>query len=382
MHMVNVLFLHAGRGTSDDWIRGSEKTLLTLLNRLDRGVVTPFLFCGNELLAAAARSYGVETMVTPMPQIMVEDGTVRFQFLRWLHVVRNTAALIKAKRIGVVYCNGASTHQVGHYAAKLSNVPAICHLHSPYNRRHLLLYRVPLACRTIFVSRAIREGITSKQTFSRRSEVIYNGVNTDAFRPSTEVDPQCRARLGIDKQAFVFGQVSSLIHRKGIDVLLQAFAVVNSKHPESRLVLVGGGGERSDYVSLAQRLGLSNCTVFTGDCADPVPFYQHVFDVNVLASRRDAFPLSLLEAGACGLPSIASNVDGIPEIVIPEETGLLFPSENSQALAEAMCTLLESRQMTGKLGRFAREMTMDRFPEANYIKSVQRAILEEAEFGA
>src|SRR5439155_104212 len=161
-----------------------------------------------------------------------------------------------------------------------------------------------------------------------------------------------------------FGQVSSLIERKGIDILLRGFELISRQEPAARLVIVGDGPQRREYELLANKLGIQGRVVFTGNQIDPLPFYQHVFDVNVLASRSDAFPLSLLEASACGLPNLAASVDGIPEAVTDQVTGSLFAAGDHRMLAAKMVSLLPSpglRRALGEAGRqrAAREFSME-----------------------
>jgi glycosyltransferase involved in cell wall biosynthesis len=371
---VKVLFLH----NSSDWIRGSENALLAALRGIDRNKITPFVLCGNPLLAAQAEDEGIETAILPMPDIMVDGGSARLQFGRWAKALYKSLTIVKRRSIELIYCNGGSTSQIGYYAAKLRGLPVICHLHSPYDRRYILLYRFHLASKVIFVSKAIERAIRGKQTFKAACEVVYNGVDSARFRPAGTRDWRWRERLSIPSDSVVFGQVSSLISRKGIDVLLRAFALLVRRAPQARLLLVGDGPQHADYIELAKHLGIVDKVVFAGYHSDPLPFYQHVFDANVLASRNDAFPLSLLEAAACGLPSIAASVDGIPEAIGDHQTGLLFDSQNHEMLAENMWLLISGPELRRRLGEAARQLAVTRFSMDAYCRSVERIILEQA----
>jgi glycosyltransferase involved in cell wall biosynthesis len=372
---VNVLFLHAG----GNWMRGSENALLTLLRGINRGKIVPLLLTSNEELAALASDEGIETAIHAMPEIMMEDGQLRLPFGLWIHTMRRILSFIKQRDIQLLYSNGGSTCQVGYYPAKLRGVPLICHIHSPYNRRYVLLYRFHLASKVIFVSKAIERSILLKQGFRAKCEVIHNGVDTERFRPAGQRDAKWRERLSLPQDAVVFGQVSSLIPRKGIDVLLRAFQLANRRHPEARLVLVGDGPEHMDYVRLASELGLTDKVSWTGHQADPLPFYQHVFDVNVLASRSDAFPLSVLEAAACELPTLGAKVDGIPEAVLDGQTGLLFESESHESLAEKMSELICAPFLGRHLGKAGRRLATEQFSVERYCGSIEKIILQQVQ---
>ncbi len=134
----------------------------------------------------------------------------------------------------------------------------------------------------------------------------------------------------------MIGQVASLIARKGADVLLEAFARLVQRRPATHLVLVGGGADERELRALAERLRISDRVTFTGPADGADAFYQHVFDIHVLASRGEGLPLAALEAAACGLPQVGANVAGIPEIVLDGRTGLLFAPEDVEALAERL----------------------------------------------
>jgi glycosyltransferase involved in cell wall biosynthesis len=372
---IRVLFLHAG----EDWVRGSETALLALLRGLDRREIAPLLLTSNRELARLASADGVETILHAMPRIMVDGIQIQVQLWLWSKTVARALSVIRGRRIDVVYCNGGSTCQVGLYAGKLGRVPVIAHLHSPYDRRHILLYRFHRASHVIFVSQAIEKSIRGKQNFQARCDVVHNGIDTERFVPAQERHGFWREKLGIPPEAVVFGQVSSLIARKGVDILLRALQVVSRKHPAARLILVGDGPQREELVRMATGLGIDDKITWTGNQADTVPFYQHVFDVNVLASRSDAFPLSVLEASACGLPNLAANVDGIPESVFDRQTGLLFEADNHGQLAEEMATLMDSPDLRRELGQAGRKVAAERFSIQDYCRSIESIIRQQAQ---
>jgi glycosyltransferase involved in cell wall biosynthesis len=371
---TRVLFLH----NNGDWMRGSENALLTVIQGMDKRAFVAHLICGNPLLVSAAKEAGAVASLHCMPEIMVDGMHFRLQFLRWARTVRHLAYYTRRHKIDLIYCNGGSTAQVGYFAGKTADVPVVSHIHSPYNRRYVLLYRFHLVAKTIFVSEAIQKSICAKQAFRARCEVVYNGVDIDRFSPVQVRNPAWRKRFRISADTIVFGQVSSLISRKGIDVLLDAFQSVCARHANARLLLVGDGPERARFFAHASRLGIIDKVIFAGNHPDPLPFYQHVMDVNILASRSDAFPLSVLEAASSGLPTIGSAVDGIPESVLDNGTGMLFQSENAASLAEKMSTLLLDESLRRTLGLAARQTAIKRFSIHEYRSSIERIIREEA----
>jgi L-malate glycosyltransferase len=369
---ANVLFVHNG----GNWIRGSENALLTLLRGLDRSRITPVLVCSSEPLAALARLSGIRAICCPIPQIMLDGSETRLQFWRWLKTVKLVSALAREAGIRLVYCNGGSACQLGYYVGKLSRLPVIGHVHSPYNRRYILLYRLHRLSKVIAVSQAVRKMMLFKQTFRGTCEVVYNGVDIERFCPSNQRDLVWRERLGLTQDCIVFGQVSSLISRKGIDILLRAFQKLSIGQPNVRLVLIGDGPQRQSFAALSESLSISDKVVFMGE-TDPLPYYQNVVDVNILASRSDAFPLSLLEASACGLPNIGSAVDGIGEAISDSENGFLFEAGKEEMLAQKMSLLATQPALRADFGHRARQTAVERFSSKQYCTSIERIIEDQ-----
>ena len=135
---------------------------------------------------------------------------------------------------------------------------------------------------------------------------------------------------------------------------------LSERFPKLRLLVVGTGPEEDHLHRMAVELGLTEVIVFAGFRTD-IPQVLNTLDVFVLASQREGLGVSLLEASCCGLPIVASNVGGIPEIVQDGVTGLLVPPADSNALADKIAYLLEHREEARRLGRSARELIREKF---------------------
>lgn len=155
---------------------------------------------------------------------------------------------------------------------------------------------------------------------------------------------------------------------KGIDVLLEAFAIVSRAHPRLRLVQVGGGSLTGALVDLATRLGIQKRVDFLGPQShSQVLRYIQSARALVLSSRKalngaeEAFGLVLIEAAACRVPCVGTRVGGIPEAVLDGETGFIVESENAQELADRILLLVTDRSLANAMGRRGREMVLDLF---------------------
>ena len=151
--------------------------------------------------------------------------------------------------------------------------------------------------------------------------------------------------------------VTRLVEQKGIDVLLKAAARAFEALPEWRLAIVGDGPLRESYKMLARELGIADRIDWCGHVADPIP-YLRVAKLFILISRFEGSPNALLEAMACGLPSIVSDASPGPlELIGEEEAGLIVPVEDVGATSAAMVRLAQDETLRTRLGAAALERT-------------------------
>lgn len=265
----NVLFMHSG----DSWIRGSENVLLNIFSRIDRRIFTPYLLCNQEILKKEAEHRGVHTVLSNVPEIMFDGKRSKVPVLKWAKFVRTLVQEIKLHKIDLVYSNCGSPSQAGYYAVKHMHIPIISCLHSTYNFRYILMYRLHRLQKVIFVSHTVMsemEGRLEKYglRFKGDCRVIYNGVDVEKYHP-VENRERSQGPLFFDPETVVMGQVGSLIHRKGVDILLRAFKIVRGMHRNAHLVLVGEGPKKDELRNMAETLGIAKHVTFYGYSPSP-----------------------------------------------------------------------------------------------------------------
>jgi glycosyltransferase involved in cell wall biosynthesis len=172
------------------------------------------------------------------------------------------------------------------------------------------------------------------------------------------------------------GVVSRLLYLKGVQYVLRAAPAIIRQFPGIEFLIAGEGRYQRRLERLAKQLGIEASVQFLGFKEDPSGVYQRI---NVLAHATfdpgDSMPTSILEAGAAGVPSVATRWSGIPEIVRDGETGLLVPAHDVNALAGAIRRLLEDGQFAARLGARARELVLEGFT----MKEVARSFAEQLE---
>ena len=354
MATKKILFLHQGTF----WNRGSEKVLLCLLDKLDRKYFSPLLVCNHKLLAAEAEKHGIKTLLIDWPEIMIEKGHIRLQFIGVLKTIIWLKKLIKRESIEVLVCNSGITTQTGYYAAKLTNTSCISYIHSPFTKRYIYLYRLHKTNLSIFVSDAIKTAMCNKVTFNNTT-VIHNGIDIELFKPVETRIRNVIKGLRIDDKKPVIGQIGSLIHRKGIDLLIKAANTLVKKEVAFHIVLVGSGPEGNKFKTMVASYNLEDYFTFAGDTDSPDLFYKHIFDINVLASRSEAFGLTLAEGSSSGLPCVGSNTEGIPEVIRNTKTGLLFEAGNANDLADKLEILINSPELRTEMGKKGRDFVVE-----------------------
>ncbi len=165
-------------------------------------------------------------------------------------------------------------------------------------------------------------------------EIIPNGVDMRRFHPSDKSD--ARKKLGLPVDVILIGTVGRMVHVKGHDLLIKATARLK---PHIHLALAGNGEEQATLMALVQELNLSSRVHFLGHINHPEHVYP-AFDLFCLPSRAEGFPRSLIEAQACDIPVVATDVGGSSEAVCPR-TGHLTEAGNVEALARALQHALE-----------------------------------------
>ena len=174
---------------------------------------------------------------------------------------------------------------------------------------------------------------------------------------------------------FVF--VGRIVRDKGMNELVPAFVRMNKNYPDTRLVLVGPYEENLDPVLPETKRMIDECGAIeaVGSQQDVRPFYEKS-DVLVFPSYREGFPNVVIEAGAMGLPSIVTDINGSREIIVNEENGIIIPPQNEEKLYEAMMWIVEHPQERMRMAEKARPMVAERF-EQGFVRACLKDFYKE-----
>jgi glycosyltransferase involved in cell wall biosynthesis len=189
--------------------------------------------------------------------------------------------------------------------------------------------------------------------------VVRNGIDVDRLSISPEDGVRARRELGIPLMSPVVGTVAVFRAQKRLDLWLEAASRL-ARTTEAHFLLVGDGPMLARIQAQAQALDLGSRIHLPGLQEDVRP-YLAAMDVYLMSSEFEGLPLALLEALAVGLPVVATAVGGIPEVLPDQESGILVPFGNPEALARAVSRLLEEPELRSKMGQRARQRVAEEF---------------------
>ncbi len=189
----------------------------------------------------------------------------------------------------------------------------------------------------IAISQATRDYVLRLGAKPSKVKVVYNGVDLTRFRPIRGKREEMRRKLGIPLDAIVVLTVRRLVYKNGVDTLLDCSNIAVKKNPKIVFLTVGKGPDLESVRAQVAQLGLEANFKLAGFVSDEdLPFYYNLADLFVLPSKSgEGLPLVALEAMACGLPVVATDVGGIKEILL-NDYGTLVPPNKPELLANAV----------------------------------------------
>lgn len=329
-------------------VGGAERNVVSLLPHLRREGIDVSLCT----LSARFDSY-LASIVQAENMPRLDLGARRLldpvAFTRFLSVVRE-------KSIDIIHAEDQYATIFGALAARLTKARLICTRHNVVEeegklresiRNRLQIRAANTSVRCIAVSDAVAEAYHELSGMPRdRIVTIYNGIDLSPFEaPPTR--KQTRSDLGWaeDEQIIIF--VAVVRADKGHDILFRAYPEIRASIPKTRLVLVGDGPHLAIRRREAQEFG--DHVQFLGH-RDDVPNLLAAADLFVSPSRNEGLPTVLIEAGAAGLPVVATDVGGTREIVENDVTGFIVPPESPESLARAVIDALNGLPMKKRLG--------------------------------
>ena len=277
--------------------------------------------------------------------------------------------LIKRLKVDLVHSND-SIILVGGIAAKLAGIPSITQIRDDISnpaqivrlRNFVINY---FSDRILAVANPILDNFIDFGGDRSKSQVIHNGVDIKIFRPEGK-DLNLKDEFFIPKKSKVVTHIARIDPNKGQDCIIDAATAVLNQVPSTYFLLVGDNNfdkfkwYKKKVIQSINERGLGDKIIFAGK-KDNIEKIINISDVVILPSAYEALPGVVCEASACGKPVIASNVGGIPEMVIDGKTGYLIPPHDVQALSSSLVSILTNEECAKKMGLEGRKYMEEKF---------------------
>jgi len=334
-----------------DGFGGQEHRILLECREMMRRGHEALIVCRPEsLLLARAREAGIPAAAVPIRSSAD------------MAAVAAMVRIFRGRETTVVNTHSGKDSWVGSMAAKIAGVPLLIrtrHISVPI-RRHAfnLVYRWPDGY--ITTGEMIREHFLAEGIPADRVVSIPTGVDPKRFSPTVD-GSRIRKEFGIAPDTFLVSMVGVLRSWKRHDLFLEAVGHLKERGLPVRALVAGEGPQRENISTAIRERDLSDTVTMTGYRED-VPEILAASNVLVLPSDRfEGVPQVILQALAMGRPVVASPVGGIPEVVHPEETGLLCPTGDAAACAEALARVAGDPTLGVRLGKAGRDLVLARY---------------------
>ena len=361
MNSLKILYVDTDR----EWRGGQEQLFSLMLGIRDRQHQVWLAAPSDSPLSGKALQSGIETY-----RFGQGNELSPWAFLQlW--------KILGRQDFDIIHLNTPRPLVLGGLASKLCGIPLrVCSrrvnfpLNSPLSR---LKYNW-MQESVVTVSGSIRQTLIQGGVRPDLIKVIYEGIDLDW------VDSQQAHAPDHVNSGLVVGTVAHLSPEKGHRTLLEAAPRVISRVPDVHFILVGRGALMSTLKARVEELGIQKRVTFTGFRSDSEVLMKS-FDVFCLPSLSEGLSSAILVAMASSLPVIATQVGGIPELVIDDETGILVSPDDADQLAVGLCKVLESPQLREKMGCAGRQRIEEKFTLERKLNETENLYLSLLESG-
>lgn len=345
---------------------GAQSALFRLLSQLDRSRFMPSVVClynGDGAMAKQIRELGITVTELGMTSKARLDAFGRFY------------RLLRQEQPLILHSWMFHANIPGRVVGRLARVPIIISSERTMGqegqvRRRLNRLTTPLANRVICVSERVAEFAAHEIGIpAQKLVVVPNGIDLTHYC-SLPSQAKARTAFNLPAEGPIIGAIGRPRPVKGYNFLLDAWVQVTQAHPDAHLLFVGDGPDQFALQAQAKQLGLQERVTFLGDQLN-IPHLLPALDLLALPSLHEGMPNVALEAMAASLPVVATAVGGTPEVVIDGETGILVPSRDAIALAEALSALINDPIKAKAMGHAGRQRIETHFSLTTTVQQTE-----------
>lgn len=358
-------FLSSGEGLTG----GTERQLFEIIHRLDRTKYNLSLFCLRE----NQKSSIFELISCEKNNLNVYS----FKSIKSLRKLFVLAKFLRQNEVDIVQAFFFDSIFFGTFAAKLAGVKYFISSRRDmgfwYSKIILknLLFINQLTTRILVNSKAVKDHVAKQEKVSpQKIDVIYNGIDlrkVDSI-PACNLSREFKEIHADDKIVGIVANFNRPVKR--VDLFIKALAEVLRQHGDVKFLVIGEGNLKKSLVELAETLGVQKNLVWAGRKENVLPYVKG-FTIGVQPSDSEGFSNSILEYMASGLPVVATDVGGNPELVCNGKSGFLVPPGDHIALAEKISHLLSNEKLSRKMGEEGRRFVKENFDWDKKIKEIE-----------
>ena len=367
MRRLNIVHICDHLGWEGSRMHGVKRLFAWMIPRFDQSRYNVSLISlrRKDLSEDTLEQFGVD--VTYLARHKFDPGT-------YPHLLK----VLETKQADVVHLHGYGATTFGRMCAWRLGIPAILHEHAnhtdtPWFQKIADRLLAPHTDLAIAVSESTAEfTVRARLMPAERTKVVYLGSPLDEFarvRTAEEI-AAARSALGIAPGTIAVGTVTRLMPSKGNQYLVDAVKEITSRHRNARVYIAGEGELEAELRAQANALGLGDRLVFLGFQRD-VAAVLSAYDVVVFPSLWEGTPLTAFEALASGKPIVATDADGLLDILTDRKDALIVPKRNPGALARAIGDVIEQPGLAERLSREARQ-TGARYDIARFVRKMER----------
>jgi L-malate glycosyltransferase len=377
--MIKILYID-----THNTFGGGQTMLLRLVRGLDKRKFLPIVVCSkdNQRLIQELREYSIECISLKTKNLVSENKILKaiFQFPNFLKMNFEIARIIKEKNPDLVHVNLFYSALFSIIPVKFYGKPFIWVIQT---LNDLLKYKIF----TKFLINFSDKTILTCKDFIRlakenyfdisKLQVIYTGLNMSEFQLKESSGDEIEINSKKIKKPIVamIGRFDR--YQKGHQYFIEAARIINEKMTEVDFLVVGGAANeeeekfKKELEERVKEIGLSEKIIFTGFYPDLIYLLSNV-EIVVIPSLYEAPSAVAMEASAMRRPVVASNVGGIPEVIIDGETGFLVPPKYPQAIAEKVIFLLKNPQIAREMGEKGYQRIKDNFTQERLAREYEK----------
>jgi len=275
--------------------------------------------------------------------------------------------IVKDEKIDIIHSHHRWSTFIAYFVSRIVGIPLVTTHHGPLRGKKYLSF---WGDRVISVCESGKKHLASYfKVNPNKITVIYNGIELNNLPKKVQIQNVLK-EMKLDSRYPIVGSIARLSPEKGQKYLLRAIREVLKVRPRVQFVIVGDGPLRDALEKLSTNMGLNKNVLFIGFRND-IRTILASLDFLVLPSLQEGLPLTILEAFATSKPVIATNVGGVSEAVINGKTGILVPSRNHKALADAMILLFNNEAMKIEMGKRGRNLLEQKFNLKEMIRKTE-----------